>query len=327
MAATLTAVAKAAGVSVATASRAFSAPDRLAPATLQKVQQAAEELGYTAFPSGAVETARTIGVVVPDIANAIYGSLIKAIHDQAWHGRHQVVLFDTAEDPRREREQIERAKELDGFLLCSPRLTDDELDVLLGDAQCVVVNRAIDAHPNVLFDTDNGVRQSIDHLVALGHRHIAYAAGPRDSWAEEQRVASTERACAEHGVRFTPLPHAAATIQGGRAAAATALSSGATAVLAYNDLVAMGLQAGIATLGKRCPDDLSIVGIDDIDLVGAMQPGLTTVHLAMDRCGSLAVEMLIAAIAGDDDAEVMHLESQLIVRGTTAPPGDMMTNP
>lgn len=324
MAATLTAVAQAAGVSVATASRAFSAPDRLAPATLQRVQQAACDLGYTVAPGEADESGRTIGVVVPDIANAIYGSLIKAIHDQAWHGRHRVVLFDTAEDLRREREQIERAKELDGFLLCSPRLSADELDVLLADARCVVVNRALEGHPNVLFDTDNGVRQSIDHLVALGHRHIAYAAGPRDSWAEEQRVVGAQRACAEHGVRFTALPHTAATIQGGQAAAATALSSGATAVLAYNDLVAMGLQSGITTLGRRCPEDLSIVGIDDIDLAGAMQPGLTTVHLAMDRCGSLAVEMLIAAITAGGEPEVVHLESQLIVRGTTAPPRDAL---
>jgi len=295
-------------------------PDRLAPATLQKGQQAADDLGYVAAGGVTELTGRTIGIVVPDIANAISGSLISAIHDQAWHGRHQVVLFDTAEDPRREREQIERAKELDGFLLCSPRLPAGELDAVLAGAQCVVVNRALGGHPNVLFDTDLGVRQSVDHLVALGHRHIAYAAGPRGSWAEEQRAESAAQACADHGVRFTRLAHAAATIQGGRAAAATAMSSGATAVLAYNDLVAMGLQAGIAALGRRCPDDLSIIGVDDIELAEAMQPGLTTVHLSMDRCGSLAVEMLLAAIAGGGEPEVVHLESQLIVRGTTAPP-------
>lgn len=320
MAATLTAVAQVAGVSIATASRAFSTPGRLAPTTLARVQQAANDLGYVGAGGTPNASGHTIGVVVPDIANAIYGSLIKAVHDQAWHGRHQVVLLDTAEDPRREREQIERARQLDGFLLCSPRLPDDQLDELLSDTRCVVVNRAVDAHPNVLFDTDDGVRQSIDHLVALGHRHIAYAAGPRDSWAEQQRAASAQRACSAQGVRFTHLPHAAATIQGGRATAATALSSGATAVLAYNDLVAIGLQAGIATLGRRCPEDLSIIGIDDIDLAGAMQPGLTTVQISMARCGSLAVEMVISAIAGSDECDVVRLESQLIVRGTTAPP-------
>lgn len=321
MAATLTAVARAAGVSVATASRAFSAPDRLAPVTLDRVRQAAGDLGYVPGSGGVTTMAgRTIGVVVPDVANAVYGSLMKAIHDQAWHGRHRVVLFDTAEDPRREREQIERAKELDGFLLCSPRLAGEELDALLSDARCVVVNRAVDGHANVLFDTGTGVHQSVDHLVALGHRHIAYASGPRDSWAEEQRAASARQACADHGVRFTRLPHAAATIQGGTAASATVLSSGATAVLAYNDLVALGLQAGIAALGRRCPDDLSIVGVDDIELAGVMQPGLTTVNISMERCGSLAVEMLIAAIAGIGEPEVVHLESQLVVRGTTAPP-------
>lgn len=321
MTATLTAVAKAAGVSVATASRAFSTPERLAPTTLERVLQAAHDLDYSSPPAGVADVAgRTIGVVVPDIANAIYGTLIKAIHDQAWHGRHRVALFDTDEDPRREREQIERAKELDGFLLCSPRLPAEELQALLRDAQCVVVNRAVDGHPNVLFDSDNGVRQSIAHLVALGHRHIAYAAGPHDSWADEQRAASAEQACAEHQVHFTALPHTAATVQGGRSASATALSSGATAALAYNDLVAMGLQAGLAALGRHCPDDLSIIGVDDIDLAGAMQPGLTTVHLPMERCGSLAMEMLIEAIALGSAPEVVHLQSQLIVRGTTAPP-------
>jgi len=321
MAATLTAVAKAAGVSVATASRAFGEPDRLAPSTLGRVLQAASDLGYVAASNASAETAaRTIGVVAPDISNAIYGSLIKAIHEQAWHGRHRIVLFDTDEDPRREREQIERAARLDGFLLCSPRLPDEQLEAMLADARCVVINRAVAGHSNVLLDSDTGVRQSIDHLVALGHRHIAYAAGPRSSWADAQRTACAERACAEHGVRFTPLPHAAATVQGGRAASATALSSGATGIIAYNDLVAIGLQAGIAALGRRCPDDLSIVGIDDIDLASAMQPGLTTVRIGMDRCGALAVDLLLAAIAQGDEPEVVHLDSQLIVRGTTAPP-------
>ena len=319
MTATLTAVAKAAGVSVATASRAFSTPDRLAPTTLERVVQAANDLGYS--PAASTDTAiRTIGIVVPDVANAIYGTLIKAIHDQAWHGRHQVVLFDTGEDPRREREQIERASQLDGFLLCSPRLPAEELHTLLHDARCVIVNRAISGHPNVVLDSAHGVQQSIAHLVALGHRHIAYAAGPRGSWADEQRAASAEQACAAQEVRFTRLPHTAATVQGGRSAAATALSTGATAVLGYNDLVAIGLQAGLAALDRRCPDDLSIIGIDDIDLAAAMQPGLTTVHLPMERCGSLAMEMLTDHITLGSAPEVVRLESQLVVRGTTAPP-------
>ena len=321
MAATLTAVAKAAGVSVATASRAFGEPERLAPTTLGRVLRAASDLGYVAGANGQSATAvRTIGVVAPDMANAIYGSLVKAIHDQAWHGRHRIVLFDTDEDPRREREQIERAKELDGFLLCSPRLPAEELDALLADTRCVVVNRAVAGHSNVLFDTDLGVRQAVDHLVALGHRHIAYAAGPRSSWADEQRSTSAEQACADHGVRFTRLANAAATVQGGRAASATALSSGATAAIAYNDLVAIGLQAGISALGRRCPDDLSIVGVDDIDLASAMQPGLTTVHAPKEQMGRAAVSLLLDHLTEGEAVICETLRGHLVVRESTGPP-------
>ena len=91
-------------------------------------------------------------------------------------------------------------------------------------------------------------------------------------------------------------------------------------MIAYNDLVALGVQAGIADLGMRCPDDMSIVGIDDIEIGSAVQPALTTVHLAIERAGALAVELLLERIGGSTDATIYHLESQLIVRGSTARP-------
>lgn len=317
MAATLTEVARRAGVSIATASRAFGEPDRLAPATLHKVLRSADELGYEA-PSST--SPRTIGVIVPDLANAFYASLIKAIHAQAWHGRHRIVLLETDEDLRREREQIERAGKLDGYLLCSPRLPVDELERLTEGHSVVVINRTVAGHPSVMTDTENGVRQAVRHLIALGHRHIAYAAGPRTSWADGRRRLAAAETCAEHDVRLTELDHNAATIQGGRAAAATVLSSEATAVIAYNDLVAIGVLAGISDLGRRCPDDISIVGVDDTDLAAASQPGLTTVHIPVDRCGALSVDLLLDVLAGTDAPEIAHIEAQLIVRGSTAPP-------
>ncbi len=318
MAATLTDVARRAGVSVATASRAFGEPERLAATTRERVLQAAAELGYAT--SQAASVTRSFGVVVPDVANPVYGTLLKAILGQAWHGRHRTVLFDADEDLRREREQIERARKLDGMLLCSPRLPDDDIRALVGDTPFVVVNRQLEGAPSVLMDFEYGPTQAVEHLAALGHRHVAYASGPRGSWADERRSATIERACERLDIRLTRLSHHAASIQGGRAAAAPALASGSTAVVAYNDLVALGVEAGMSELGRSCPEDISIVGIDDIDLSAAVTPGLTTVRMPIERCGTLAVDLLLQALAGEPVTELTTLNSQLIVRGSTAAP-------
>lgn len=318
MAATLTDVARRAGVSIATASRAFGEPERLAPTTRERVLEAAADLGYINPQAGTAT--RTFGVIVPDVANPVYGMLLKAIQGQAWHGRHRIVLFDADEDLRREREQIEQARKLDGVLLCSPRLPDADVLDLIGDTPAVVVNRQIDDATCVLMDTELGPTQAIEHLVALGHQHIAYASGPRGSWADARRFDTIAAACERHGIRLTRLSHHAASIQGGRAAAALATASGATAVVAYNDLVALGLEAGMAELGQICPADVSIIGIDDIDLAGAVTPGLTTVRMPIERCGSLAVDLLLQTISGTLLGDIAPLPSELIVRGSTAPP-------
>jgi len=218
MTATLTDVARRAGVSVATASRAFGEPDRLAVATRDRVLRAASDLGYA--NTQAATATRTIGVIVPDVANPVYATLLKAIEGQAWHGRHRIVLFDADEDLRREREQIERARKLDGMLLCSPRLPDEEVLALVGETPYVVINRLLEGAPCVLMDAEHGPRQAVEHLAALGHRHIAYAAGPLGSWADSRRSDTVARACESFGIRLTRLSHHAASIQGGRAAAA-----------------------------------------------------------------------------------------------------------
>jgi DNA-binding LacI/PurR family transcriptional regulator len=316
--ATLTEVARRAGVSLATASRAFGDPERLAASTRERVLRAAADLGYTSNTATPAE--KTFGVIVPDVASPVYAKLLKGIHAQAWQGRHRPVLFDTDEDLHREREQIALARELNGILLCSPRLPDDEVRKLVGTTPAVVINRIIDGLPCVVMDTINGPRQAVEHLVALGHRHIAYAAGPRLSWADSRRGDAISAACDAQDVRFTRLSHQSASIQGGLAAAATVAASQATAVIAYNDLVALGIDAGMANLGKHCPDEISVVGMDDIELASVRQPGLTTVRLAIDRSGSLGVEVLLQVMAGNEVPALASLDSQLIVRGSTAPP-------
>jgi LacI family transcriptional regulator len=127
-----------------------------------------------------------------------------------------------------------------------------------------------------------------------------------------------KRLCEEWGVELATVGHQNATVDGGLAAAASVVASGATAVIAYNDLVAVGLLAGARTLGYHCPEDLSVVGIDDLDIAAAAEPGLTSVRVAIERSGSLGLDLLLEQIAGKSRAtEAVHLGSQLIVRGST----------
>lgn len=316
MPAKLTDVAKLAGVSLATASRAFSDPGRLASETRQKVVDAAVQLGYD-VPG--LSGSRTFGVVVPDISNAIFAALIKSIQDQAWHGRHRMVLADTSESSTRERDHLESfATGVDGIILCSPRLPSDQIHQLAGNTPLVVINGEADHAARVLMEAGEGLRQAVEHLHALGHRKIAYIPGPASSWANGQRQSAISRFCNDWGIELATVGNQNATVDGGLAAAASVVASGATAVIAYNDLVAIGMLAGARTLGYHCPEDISVVGIDDLDIAAAAEPGLTSVRVPIGRSGSLALELLLEQIAGKPTTtEAVHLSSQLIVRGST----------
>lgn len=316
MPAKLTDVAKLAGVSLATASRAFSDPGRLAAETRQKVVDAAVQLGYD-VPG--LSGSRTFGVVVPDISNAVFAALIKSIQDQAWHGRHRMVLADTSESSTREREHLESfTTGVDGIILCSPRLPSDQIQQLAGNTPLVVINGEADHAARVLMEAGEGLRQAVEHLHALGHRKLAYIPGPVSSWANGQRLTAISRFCDDWGIELVTVGNQNATVDGGLAAAASVVASGASAVIAYNDLVAIGMLAGARTLGYHCPEDISVVGIDDLDIAAAAEPGLTSVRVPIGRSGSLALELLLEQIAGKPSTtEAVHLSSQLIVRGST----------
>lgn len=316
MVATLTDVAQIAGVSLATASRAFSDPDRLALDTRERVLAAALHLQYEApLPRGY----RTFAVVVPDVANAVFAELIRGIQEQAWHGRHRMILANTAEDSVREQEILQTFRRgVDGVILASPRLATAAIKAAIGSTPLVVINREAEFAPSVLMDVEEGMRQAVEHLYALGHRRIAFVPGPASSWANQRRLQCVTALAAEWNVELTTVGNQAATVDGGLAAAAAVVFSGATAVIAYNDLVALGVQAGARTLGYHCPEQLSVVGIDDLDVGAASEPGLTSIRTAIARSGSLSLELLLDQIAGRPlPDEAVHLGSQLIVRGST----------
>lgn len=320
VAVTLKEVADASGVSLATASRAFRAPNLLAEHTRRQVLGVATRLGYVA-PD---RRGRRLALVVPDATNPVYARTGAAVIERAWTNRHQLVLSGTDEDPDRELETLRSvSRDVDGLILCSPRTDPRDALAAVGDTPLVVINghAATADTPIVLLDLEQGLTQAVEHLHATGHERLVYVPGPRTSWANAARVRTLRGLATRYGMTLVLVGNQAATVQGGLVSAAEVVTSRATAAIAYNDLVALGLQAGMRRLGRSVPDDLSLVGIDDMDFAALLPAGLTTIRTEAARSGAVALDLLLALINGERPAQAgpYRLSSHLIVRGTTAP--------
>ncbi len=324
MAVTIKDVARLAGVSASSVCRALADPARVRPETRERVEHAARELGY--HPNRVARsliTGRTlnIGVVLPDLANPFFPSVVKSIQTRARELDYAVFLSDTDEDPAVEVPAIRAlAKQVDGFLLCSPRAPDEDLRSFAGEKPIVVLNRRITPFPSVTADSADGMRQAVAHLHALGHRSIAYVAGPRTSWSNRDRQRGLRAATAARGMTLVDAGNVAPTVDGGAAAADLVLATSATAVLAYNDLIALGLLQRFHARGVAVPGRISVVGFDDILVAALVGPPLTTVAIAKEQIGRVGVDLLLPLMAGHEDGTARRvLPTQLIVRGSTGP--------
>ncbi len=326
MTVTIRDVARAAGVSPSTVSRALSLPEKVDPATRARVQQLADHLGYR--PNRAARgliTGRTgnLGLLLPDLANPFFPSLVKGVQQQAQAADYQVFTVDTDERPGAELGLVRSlAKQVDGMILCSPRMRAGELAEAAALAPTVLVNRKGPRLASVSFDNVDGVHQVLAHLAAAGHRDVGYVAGPRQSWSDAERTRGLRHWAGPCGVLLRELGRFAPTFEGGRQAVESVLLSGVSAVVAYNDLVALGLCRGLAERGVPVPGRLSVVGIDDIPLSGMVAPGLTTVAIPTVRAGRAAVDLLLALLADPpgtptDRARQVDLPVQLVVREST----------
>ncbi|SKC67506.1 LacI family DNA-binding transcriptional regulator [Krasilnikoviella flava] len=316
---TLRDVARVAGVSLATASRAMSDAPHVSAANREQVARAAESLGYRPHPAARALTTGstgTVGLVVPDLANPFFAAVAKGVQARARETGRDVLVADTDEDVAVEPDVITRLGDrVDGLVLCSPRLPADALGPLLAAAggPVALVNRETPDAPSVSFDIADGVRQALDHLRALGHDVVAYAGGPRTSWSDgERRTALGALA----GDTVLDLGSFRPTHGGGVQAADLALAAGATAVLCFNDLVALGVLARLHARGVATPADVSVVGFDDVAAASLVTPALTTVAVPLARAGRTAVDLLGAASAPPDHR---RLPVELVVRSSTAP--------
>ncbi|MET8869078.1 LacI family DNA-binding transcriptional regulator [Nonomuraea sp. NPDC004580] len=315
MAATIKDVARACGVHVSTVSRTFSAPHLVNPATRSRVLAAADDLGYRPNRAArALTTGRTynMGLIVADIANPFFPPLIKAAQSQARGRDYHVFVADTDEDPRVEEELIRTfTKQVDGVLLCSPRLSNKMIERLAEDVPFVVVNRRIKGMPSVLMNVAQGAKLALEHLAGLGHRRIALVSGPIGSWTSNEMQGVAAETPGLDLIFFGPNQP---TEAGGLSVAPEVAACGATAVLAYNDLVALGLIEGLSAMEIGVPDQISVIGFDDI-LPGRLnRPKLTTVAMPAVQAGRMAVDLLLQS--GGEGATVT-LDTALIVREST----------
>jgi LacI family transcriptional regulator len=326
VAATIRDVADACGVHISTVSRTFSAPRLVNPSTRTRVLEAARGLGYRPNRvARALTTGRTfnLGLIVADIANPYFPPLIKAAEAQARQRSYHVFVTDTDEDPVVEEDLVHAlAKQVDGVVLGSPRVRNRVVEELHRQLPLVVVNRRAEGVPAVLMDVGRGAGAAVEHLAAYGHRHVALLGGPSGSWNNRNVCRGAGEAAEATGVALHVLEPNAPTEEGGAAAALDVLESGATAALAYNDLVALGLMDELGRLGVRVPDDLSIVGIDDIAVSRLTRPRLTTVAMPTAAAGRMAVDMLLQLVDAGPEPTTPRatLDTSLVVRESTAPP-------
>jgi LacI family transcriptional regulator len=334
----LTDVARMAGVHPGTASRALNPAtrDQVSRETSKRVAKVAQQLGYVPNPlARGLRTARSyiVGMVVPDITNPLFPPIVRGAEQVLSEAGYTLVLTDTDNDAATERRQIEqlRGRGMDGFLLATARWEDPILDDVADFAiPTVLVNRYAASRrlPYVGGDERTGVHLAVDHLVALGHRRISYLAGPQDTSTGRERAGAFLQAVRTHGLpssRGQVRICSAYTEAAGVEATRRLLASGkdCTAIVAGNDLIALGVLAVLAEAGIGCPHQMSLIGFNDLPMVDKLTPPLTTVRLPLAEIGALAARTLLTEIDGEAPnagAAQSLLSVQLAVRGTTAAP-------
>lgn len=334
---TIADVAERAGVSYQTVSRVINDKPDVSPNTRRRVQEIIAQTGYR--PSRiarSLATARTatIGFVVPDIANPFFSDIALGVEQFAYERGYGVLLCNTNEDPASETDVLLMLedKQVDGVIVCGLRQESAPLRAALARFRAVVlVNRQLDdvTLPAVLMDDADGGYQATRHLLQSGRRAIGFVAGPPSSYSGARRMQGYRRALVEVGIDDHPdwVRYCRPGVDGGAETARALLTASpeVTALFCYNDLVAVGASRACAELGLAVPDDVAIVGFDDIRLAALVSPALTTCRVPRVEMGGMAMEMLLKQIDGGgavtnatDNAtdDVIMIHPKLVIRAS-----------
>jgi LacI family transcriptional regulator len=301
--------------------------------TAERVLAVAARLGYRTNPQArALPTGKTsmVALVIPDVTNPVYFDITRGAEDAAAEAGYTLVLADFRESGRLEREAIDRAvPAVEGIVLGGPRIPDSAIRMAAKQRPVVVLNRAVVDVPSVVTDNPRGMRRVAEHLGALGHDTLTYLAGPEASWADGMRWRSLREAGLELDLRVRRLGPYPPTVAGGLAALDDLRRHPTTAVVAYNDLMAIGLMRGLGRIGVPVPGQVSVVGFDDIFGSDFCTPALTTVAAPLRALGAAGVRRLLAELGG---APVRTgppgvVPVRLVVRESTAQRSRKRTSP
>jgi LacI family transcriptional regulator len=333
---TLRDVAALAGVHAATASRALNPKTRrlVNAETARRIVRAAESLGYQPNPiARSLKTAKssTIGLVIPDLTNPLFPPIVRGIEDVLGPAGYNAWIVNTDNDPDRERTQIEslRSRQVEGLIIATARLHDPLLEKLHEQGMSMVlVNRRLEnvGIPSVTPDDSAGIAMAVKHLVDLGHTRIAHLAGPQTTSTGVIRSRAFRHAILDSGLDAVPSLVVDCDFWNeaeGARALRTLLDRGShfTAIVAGNDLIALGCYDVFAERDISCPDDVSVIGFNDMPFLDKLRPPLTTVRVPHYAIGAEAARMLVETIDEPNrHPRSLLLPLSLVVRQSTAPP-------
>jgi LacI family transcriptional regulator len=333
---TLRDVAEAAGVHAATASRALNPATRklVKAETARRVIHVAETLGYRPNPiARGLKTSKsgTVGLVIPDLTNPLFPPIVRGIEDVLEPAGFSGLIVNTDNDPGRERAQIEvlRSRQVEGLIVATARVKHPLLEQLHREGVVMVmVNRRPDGVdvPSITPDDAAGVALAVRHLADLGHRRVAHVAGPADTSTGVTRARSFRAAVHDLGLDEDPALITSVP-QWSEAAGADGLRRlldadlGFTAIVAGNDLIALGCYDVFSERGISCPEDMSVVGFNDMPFLDKLKPPLTSIAIPHQQIGAGASRLLLDSIAEPHrPARSVLLPLTLVVRGSTGPP-------
>ena len=263
--------------------------------------------------------------MVPDNTNPFFAQIARGVEDAAFENLYNIFLVNTNEDAVRETAALETLwqKGIDGVILCSSRLSGQALEYQVQRFPAIVlVNRELkQSHANLITINVNDHRSAqrvLQHFMGLDRRVIAYIGGPANSFSNQRRLDGYKNGLRSAEIPYNPqlVMSTQPTTEGGREAAAALLRRrpDVNAIFAYNDLVAVGAMQMCQELGKRVPEDVAIIGVDDIPLATIIRPQLTTMHVPLTHIGRLAMRALIDLIAGEGSSAAYQIEPELFIR-------------
>jgi len=325
-------IARVAEVSHSTVSRALHDSPLISEETKARIQHIAQEMGYSpsAIARGLVtKRTQTLGVVVTTIADPFVAEVVRGVEERALDEGYSIILCQSQSDPEREIAAVEilSEKRVDAIIVTASRVGSLYLPLLEKlSVPIVLINNQQEGRYVYSVGTDNlqGGQLAAHYLLGLGHVHVAYITGPEWAAQSKLRWEGVRQALQAQGLDFGPTPIAQGDgrCEGGQEAMTQLLRRAAppTAVFCYNDLTAIGAMQAVRQAGRRVPDDISIIGYDDIAYTSYVVPPLTTIKQRKYEMGYQATEMALALLDGGEAVENVLVPGELVVRESCAPP-------